>query len=86
MKFAERVAFCILCALIFGPWLGYVALWMLGVSDVGPDEILVGVHIAGLIGMIGWCVLFLKPNPRLARVGLVLATLFLAFWAYALLS
>jgi len=61
-------------------------LWILGISNVSYDETLVGIHIAGLIGMIVWCTLFLKPYPRLTRIGLVLATLFLAYWAYALLS
>jgi hypothetical protein len=86
MKLAERIAFYILLALIFGPWIGYIALWILGVSNVSYDEDLVGTHIAGLIGMIIWCVLFLKNYPRLTRIGLILATLFLLFWAYALFS
>jgi hypothetical protein len=86
MKLAEGIAFYILCALIFVPWIGYIALWMLNINDVSVEETLVGTHIAGLVGMIVWCVLFLKPYPRLSRVGLVLATLFLAFWAYALFT
>ncbi len=86
MKLAERIAFYFLLALIIGPCLGYVALWMLNISDVSNDEYLVGTHIAGIIGMIAWCILFLKPNPRTARAGLIVCTLFLLFWAYALFS
>jgi hypothetical protein len=86
MKRAEGIVFYILCALIFGPWIVYLALWMLNVSNVSSDEDLVGVHIAGLIGMVIWCVLFLKNYPRLTRVGLTLTTLFLLYWAYALFS
>jgi hypothetical protein len=86
MKLAERIAFYLLLALIIGPCLGYVVFWMLDVTNVGYDEDLIEAHIAGIIGMIAWCVLFLKPNPRNARTGLIVCTLFLAFWAYALFS
>ncbi len=86
MKLAERIAFYFLLALIIGPWLGRLVFWLLDISNMSYNEDLIGTHIAGIVGRLAWCILFLQANPRTARVGLVVCTLFLAFWGYALFS
>jgi hypothetical protein len=86
MKYVKPVSFIVACLLIVGPWIGYIICWMLNVSDVDFDEWLVATHVAGILAMLVWSILYLKANPRLARTGLILAALFLAFWAFALFS
>jgi hypothetical protein len=69
MKLAERIAFYGLCLLIFTPWIGLTAFWMLNLGDLGLGNILAGAHIVGVLGIVIWSVLFLKPYPRHARTG-----------------
>ncbi len=81
----ERIAFYLFSVLIFAPFLAWVIEWRIHISNVRFDEVCGGSHLLGIVGMLGWCVFYLRSDPRFARVGLVVTLLLVVGWAYILL-
>jgi hypothetical protein len=79
-----RIALALIAVLILAPVGGYILAWRFDLDSVPLDGLLVAIHALGLLGLLGWSVLFLKVEPVFARIGLAVAFLLLGFWAFAI--
>ncbi len=80
-----RVAFGLIMALVLVPAALAGIERPLHMSHPILNGLLLAVHIIGLVALLGWSVLFTKVEPGLARFGLVMTAMLVAFWAFALL-
>jgi hypothetical protein len=78
-----RVAFALILALVLVPAALFGIELRLRMSHPILNGLLLALHAFGLVALLGWSVLFTKVEPGLARLGLVLTAVLVAFWAFA---